>query len=85
VETERAFQAMGRVQYGIQEVEKDNKRFKRSVYVVKDIKIGEAFDQSNLRVIRPGDGLAPKYFEGLLGKKSKVEVKAGTPLSWECL
>lgn len=85
VETKRAFQAMGRVQYGVQEVEKDNKRFKRSVYVVKDIKIGEAFDLSNLRVIRPGDGLAPKYFEGLLGKKSKIEVKAGTPLSWECL
>ncbi|MEM9820731.1 MAG: pseudaminic acid synthase [Bacteroidota bacterium] len=85
VETKRAFQALGKVQYGVQAVERDNKRFKRSVYVVKDIQAGETFDQSNLRIIRPGDGLAPKYFEGLIGKKAKVEVKAGTPLSWECL
>lgn len=85
IETKRAFQALGKVQYGIQAVEEGNTRFKRSVYIVKDVAVGESFSMSNLRVIRPGDGLAPKYYEGLLGKKAAKQIKAGTPLSWEYL
>ncbi|MEM1318603.1 MAG: pseudaminic acid synthase [Bacteroidota bacterium] len=84
-ESTRAFQALGRVQYGVQTAERSNQRFKRSVYVVRDIRSGEAFSEANLRVIRPGDGLAPKYFEGLLGKQAHQDIKAGTPLSWEFL
>jgi pseudaminic acid synthase len=82
IESERAAQALGKVKYGIQKVEKNSKQFKRSVYVVKDVKPGEFFNAENLRVIRPGKGLAPKYFETLIGKKANSTIKAGTPLTW---
>lgn len=83
IETERAWQALGKVFYGIQKVEKNSKQFKRSIYVVKDIQPGESFQPENLRVIRPGKGLEPKYFETLVGKKANCAIKAGTPLTWE--
>lgn len=83
VESERAFLALGKIQYGVQKAEKNSKLFKRSVYAVKDIKAGESLNGDNLRVIRPGDGLEPKYFETLLGKTAKQKINAGTPLSWE--
>src|SRR5207244_4349673 len=63
VETERAFLALGNIQYGVQKVEEKSKFFKRSIYVSKDIKVGEIFSKENIRVIRPGDGLAPKFYE----------------------
>lgn len=80
IETERAWQSLGVVQYGIQESEKKSLSFKRSVYVVKDIKAGEIFTEENIRVIRPGDGLAPKHYEKILGRKSSIDIARGTPL-----
>lgn len=82
-ETGRAALSLGRIQYGVQKAEKNSKKFKRSVYAVKDILPGESLSNRNLRVIRPGDGLEPKYFDTLLGKTAKQKIKAGTPLSWE--
>ncbi|MDR9366921.1 MAG: pseudaminic acid synthase [Balneolaceae bacterium] len=84
-ESERAFQALGDVQFGIQKAEKKSLRYKRSIYVVQDITAGEEFTKENIRVIRPGDGLKPKFFEKILGKTSKREIKRGTPLSWKLL
>lgn len=84
-ESERAFQALGKVQYGIQAVEQNSRRFKRSIYVVKEVAVGEVFSSDNLRVIRPGDGLEPRYFEKLMGKTAKQDLAAGTPLKWEYL
>ncbi|GAB3534744.1 pseudaminic acid synthase [Pontibacter brevis] len=83
VETERAWEALGHVQYGVQRAEEKSRLFKRSVYVARDIKAGDTFTRENIRVIRPGLGLAPKYYEGLLGKPAKQDIKAGTPLSWD--
>lgn len=83
IESERASLAVGKVTYGIQKIEQNSKLFKRSVYAVKDIAPGESFNEENLRVIRPGKGLEPKYFDTLLGKKAGQIIKAGTPLSWE--
>jgi pseudaminic acid synthase len=83
VESERAWQALGHVQYGVQRAEEKSRLFKRSVYVARDIKAGEVFTKENIRVIRPGLGLAPKYFDELLGKPVKQDLKAGTPLNWE--
>lgn len=83
IESERAFLALGKVQYGIQEAEKSSLRFKRSIYVVKDIKKGDSFTSENVRVIRPGDGLQPKYYDLVIGKEAPKDIKAGTPLSWE--
>lgn len=82
VETERAWQSLGHIQYGVQEAEKKSLLFKRSIYVVKDIKSGETFTEDNIRVIRPGDGLHPKYYEALIGKINHTALKAGTPLQF---
>jgi len=75
--------ALGKVSYGANERESHSLRFRRSLFVVEDVKEGEALTHRNLRAIRPGDGLAPKYFEKVLGKKLKKSVSKGTPLSWE--
>lgn len=84
-ESERAFLALGDVQFGIQKAEEKSLRYKRSIYVVKDIAEGDEFTKENIRVIRPGDGLQPKYFEKVLGKTSSRDLKRGTPLSWELI
>ncbi len=81
IETERAWQSLGIVQYGVQESERKSVMFKRSIYVVKDIEEGEQFTEENIRVIRPGDGLHPKYYESILGKKVKQKLLRGTPVN----
>ena len=83
VEAERAFLGLGQVNYGIQKAEKNSKIFKRSLYVAQDIAAGEKFTAENIRVIRPGDGLEPKYYEEILGKTARKELKAGMALMWE--
>jgi pseudaminic acid synthase len=85
VESERAFLALGNIQYGVQEAEQKNLQFKRSLYVARDIEVGEKFTSENIRVVRPGNGLSPKYYENVLGKASRTSLKAGTPLTWEML
>jgi pseudaminic acid synthase len=82
-ETERAFLSLGKVYYGIQPAEEKSLFFKRSIYVSRDIKKGELLNRENLRIIRPARGLAPKYWDEVLGKTAKQDLKAGTPLSWE--
>jgi sialic acid synthase SpsE len=84
-ETKRAWQALGRVQFGIQKAEENSLRYKRSVYVVEDVQEGELFTKENLRVIRPGDGLAPKYYEKVLGRRASRSIKRATPMSWDLL
>lgn len=84
-ETERAWLSLGKVQYNVQQAEEKSLFFKRSIYVVKDMEAGEEFSKENIRVIRPGNGLAPKYFEKLIGKKTTKSYKAGTPLSFDSL
>lgn len=83
VESERAWQAIGQVQYGVQRAEEKSVLFKRSVYASKDIAAGEQLTKDNIRVIRPGLGLAPKHFDKLLGMQAKQFIKAGSPLNWE--
>lgn len=82
IETERAWQGLGQVSYGPTEAEKKSLQFRRSLYIVKDIKAGEALTRENVRAIRPGLGLPTKYFEQVLGKTVKQDVKHGTALGW---
>lgn len=84
-ETERAWLAMGGVLYGPTEAEKASLKFRRSIYAAKDIQAGELFTKDNIRVIRPGYGMEPKYFETVLQLKAPKKIAAGTPLSWELL
>ncbi|MHB1201487.1 MAG: N-acetylneuraminate synthase family protein, partial [Polaromonas sp.] len=85
VETERAWQALGHVSYGPTEKEKKSLVFRRSLYVVKDLKVGETLTKENLRAIRPGYGLPPKYLPALLGRRLVKDVKMGTAMSWDLI
>jgi N-acetylneuraminate synthase len=82
-EVRRAHQALGDVSYGPTESEADSLRFRRSLYVVEDCAEGELLTPSNIRSIRPGFGLEPKFYEDVLGKKARVAIGKGTPLSWD--
>ncbi len=82
-ETKRAWQALGGVSYGPTEGEKKSLQFRRSLYVVEDLEPGDIFTKENLRAIRPGLGLPPKYFDSFLGGRVERGVKRGTPLSWD--
>lgn len=85
VETERAWQALGKVSYGATEAEKKSLQFRRSLYIVKDLKAGDVLSKDNVRAIRPGLGLPTKYLEQVLGKAIKQDVKRGAALSWDLL
>lgn len=85
VETERAWQALGQVSYGTTEAEKNSLQFRRSLYIVQDIKAGDVLTKENLRAIRPGLGLPTKYLEMVLGKTVKQDIKRGTALKWELI
>lgn len=85
VETERAWQALGQISYGSTEAEKSSVQFRRSLYVVQDIKAGDVVTRENVKAIRPGLGLPTKYLEPVLGKTVKQDVKRGTALIWELL
>jgi len=83
VEAERAWQALGHVSFGPTQGERNSLVFRRSLYVVNDLKAGTVLTRDNLRCIRPGLGLAPKYLETLLGKRVVCDVRKGTPMSWQ--
>lgn len=85
IETERAWQAMGKVQDGPTEKEKTSLVFRRSLYVVEDMKAGDKFSAKNVRAIRPGYGLAPKFYDDTIGKTVKRDVARGTPLSHDLI
>lgn len=82
VETERAWQALGQVSYGPTEAEKKSIQYRRSLYVVQDMKAGDVLSKDNVRAIRPGFGLSAKYLEQVLGKTVKRDVNRGTALAW---
>ncbi|MES2510098.1 MAG: pseudaminic acid synthase [Pseudomonadota bacterium] len=85
LESERAWQALGQVSYGITEAEKPSLVFRRSIYIAEDLKAGDVFNTQNLRCVRPGMGLPPRFYETLLGRKVKQDVKKGTPMHWNLL
>jgi pseudaminic acid synthase len=85
VETERAWQSLGQVNYGPTEAEKKSIQFRRSLYVVQDLKVGDVLTKENVRAIRPGLGLPTKYLKQILGKSIKQNVKRGTALSFDHL
>ena len=76
-----AERAMGRVCYEATESEKSNREFRKSLFVAKDIQKGETLTPENIRIIRPGQGMEPKYYNEVLGKVALEDISAGTPLN----
>jgi pseudaminic acid synthase len=85
LEIDRAWQSLGEVTYGGTIAEDKSRMFRRTLYIAREMKAGDVFTADNLRIVRPGFGLPPKYFEVILGKHIKQDVPAGTPMSWELL
>jgi pseudaminic acid synthase len=84
-ETERAWQALGRISYGATEAEEKSLVFRRSLYITRDIRAGDRLTKENIRAIRPGNGLPPKYIEVLLGRKVSRDLKKGQAVNWDIL
>lgn len=84
-ETTRAQLALGQVCYGGTPAEEKSKQYRRSIYVAKDIAVGQLLSPDNLRIVRPAFGLAPKHWHKVLGKSAKVALKKGTALSWDLI
>ncbi|STO57031.1 pseudaminic acid synthase [Grimontia hollisae] len=84
-ETETAWQALGQAGYQLKDAEKGNVQFRRSLYVVQNIKKGETLTAQNVRSIRPGLGLAPKHFDAVMGKIARHDIPRGTALSWDLI
>jgi len=77
--------ALGKVTYEVSEKESASRTFRRSLFVIADVKAGEVFTEQNVRSIRPGYGLAPKHLSEVLGCRATQDVERGTPLSWEII
>jgi pseudaminic acid synthase len=81
----KAESSIGKVDYSLTSKQKSGKFFSRSLYVVKDLKKGDYFDETNIRPIRPGLGLHPKYYNEIIGKKSNTDLERGTRMSLKYL
>jgi N-acetylneuraminate synthase len=85
IETERAWQALGKVMYGPTESEKKSLIYRRSLYIAREIRKGEVLTKDCVRCIRPGLGLPPKFLDLVLGKRINRDARKGTPLTWEMI
>ncbi len=83
--SKQAWQAVGDVQYGPLPAERASLKFRRSLFITEDLQAGDALTQENLRAIRPGYGLPPRYLEDLLGRRVARDVARGTPAAWDLL
>jgi N-acetylneuraminate synthase len=82
IETKRAYQALGQVKYGGTQAEEKSKQYRRSIYVSENVLQGQLLSSTNLRIVRPAFGLAPKHWDNVLGKVAKHALVKGTPLDW---
>jgi pseudaminic acid synthase len=78
-------QSIGRVDYTLSEEKRSARKFMRSLFVVEEMKAGEAFTRENVRSIRPGDGLPPACLSQILGRRARADISRGTPLVWELI
>ena len=77
--------SLGKVSYELTDRVKKSREFSRSLFVVEDVKAGEVLTEKNVRSIRPGYGLHPKYLKDILGRRAKKDIKKGTPLRWDLI
>jgi pseudaminic acid synthase len=77
--------ALGEIRYGATDTEQKSRVFRRSLFVTRDVRKGEAFTLENVRSIRPGDGLHPRFFNQIIGRRANSDIEFGTPLGWELI
>ncbi len=82
-ETYTAWEALGQVRYGATQREEASVMFRRSIYVVEDIRKGMSFTAKNVRIIRPGNGLHPRHYDFLLSRTASCDIQRGTPMNWD--
>jgi sialic acid synthase SpsE len=80
-----AEKALGKVQYGVSENEANSRAFRRSLFAVENIKAGDLFTKENVRSIRPGHGLHPRYLSQILSCRANCDIKKGMPLRWDMI
>ncbi|HEY0953581.1 MAG TPA: pseudaminic acid synthase [Roseateles sp.] len=85
VETERAWQGLGHVAYGGTAAEEKSRAYRRSLYISAPVKAGEPLTAANVRIVRPGFGLAPKFYDLVLGRRASRDLTPGTAVNWDCL
>lgn len=84
-DTENAWRALGQTGFHRADIEKDNTKFRRSIYFVKDLKAGDIISENDIKRIRPGFGLSPKHFDDLIGKPVKKDVVCGEAVQWDAI
>jgi N-acetylneuraminate synthase len=84
-ETERAWQSLGHITYGGSRAEDGSRAFRRSLYISADVKAGDRLTVANVRIVRPGFGAEPKYFDTFLGKRINRDAVKGTPVTWDLI
>lgn len=84
-DTKTTWQALGQVDYGLKSSEQGNVKFRRSLYFVKDMKAGDIIDETCIRSVRPGYGLAPKHFDSIIGRRVAQSVSFGSAVTWNVL
>jgi len=84
-EVDRAWRSLGEVRYGPTDAERNSLQFRRSLYIARNLKAGDTLTPENVRAVRPGNGLPPKHFDAVLGRKVRADVRRGTPLTWDVL
>ena len=85
IETERAWQSLGRVQYGPTKAEEKSLIYRRSIYISKDVKAGDILTDQNIRIVRPGHGLHPRFLPMVIGRTAQRDLRKGEPLDWGML
>ena len=85
ISTTEAWEAIGNINYELKGEEENMIKFRRSLYIVEDVKAGDKLSKDNLRRIRPGYGIEPKFYQEVLNKRVKIDLKSGTALSWEMI
>ena len=85
IESKRAWQSIGSISYGASVKEMQSRQYRRSLYIVEDVKGGDTITEKNMRAIRPGLGLPTKYYDVVVGKKVNRDIARGTPVTWDLL
>ncbi len=84
-ESVKAHRSLGKIHYGPTAKEKKSLRYRRSLFAVASIRKGAKFTTENIRRIRPGHGLAPRYYQTVLGRTAALDIRRGAPIRWECI